>query len=112
MPANASWGWLLHFVDHDPVEVYCHPVATHAEMLERYSEALAAEPLPERMKRAPTEAEASALGAMVQTVGEAEQWNADVFEWAMATALADPEGALACYRALVSELRTGRDSTS
>lgn len=43
-----SWGWLLHFADRDPLEVYCHPNATHAAILERYSDAQAAEPIPER----------------------------------------------------------------
>jgi hypothetical protein len=44
----ASWGWLLHFADRESLEVYCHPDATHAAILERYPDALAAEPIPER----------------------------------------------------------------
>lgn len=44
----SSWGWLLHFADREPLEVYCHPDAAHAGILERYPDALAAEPIPER----------------------------------------------------------------
>lgn len=47
--AVTSWVWLLHFADREPMEVYCNPDATHAEILERYPEALAAEPIPERI---------------------------------------------------------------
>lgn len=53
-----SWGWLLHFADREPLEVYCNPDATHAGILERYPDALAAEPIPERIT--PAEAEAVA----------------------------------------------------
>lgn len=53
--AVTSWGWLLHFADREPLEVYCNPDATHAEILERYSDALAAEPIPERTMRTATE---------------------------------------------------------
>lgn len=42
--ATASRWWLIHYADRDPVEVGCCPGATHAEMLERYPAALAAEP--------------------------------------------------------------------
>ena len=105
--ANAitSWHWLLHFADREPLEVYCNPDATHAEILERYPDALAAEPIPERTRRTATQAEAAELRALVQAVGKAEQWTADEFEWATAAALDDPDGALACYRALVVEHR-------
>ncbi len=96
--AVTSWGWLLHFADREPLEVYCNPDATHAEILERYPDALAAEPIPERTRRTPTEAEAAELRALVQTIGEAEQWTADEIEWATAGALADPDGALICFQ--------------
>ena len=92
------WGWLLHFADRESLEVYSHPPVTHAEILTAYPDALAAEPIPERTKRRPTEAEAAELRALVQAIGKAEQWTADETEWAMAGALADPDGALACFR--------------
>lgn len=103
MPANASRGWLLHFADSDPLEVYCNPWATHAELLGRYPEALAAEPMPKRITRAPTEDETRELRALVSAVGEAEKWEGGEFEWAIRSALADPDGALACYRVLAVE---------
>ncbi len=43
-PATASGWWLIHFADRDPVEVACTPEATHAEVLERHPDAIAAEP--------------------------------------------------------------------
>ena len=33
--AVTSWGWLPHFADRPPLEVYCNPDATHAETLEQ-----------------------------------------------------------------------------
>jgi hypothetical protein len=39
----SSW-WLIHYPDRDPVEVACCPEATHADILERYPDAVAAEP--------------------------------------------------------------------
>lgn len=101
--AATSWGWSLHFADRDPLEAYCNPDATHAEILERYPESLATEPItvPECTRRPPTEAEAEELRALVQAIGGAEKWTADEIEWATAGVMADPDGALACYRALV-----------
>ena len=42
--ATASRWWLIHFAERDPVEVACCPEATHAEILERHPDAVAAEP--------------------------------------------------------------------
>ena len=42
--ATASRWWLIHYPDRDPVEVACCPEATHAEILERHPDAVAAEP--------------------------------------------------------------------
>jgi hypothetical protein len=39
----AHRAWLIHFTDRDTVEVYCAPPATHAEVLERHPDAVAAE---------------------------------------------------------------------
>lgn len=63
--AVTSWGWLLHFADREPLEVYCNPDATHAGILERYPDALAAEPIPERIT--PTDAEAVAWPTLITT---------------------------------------------
>jgi len=42
--ATASRWWLIHYPDRDPMEVSCTPPATHAEILERHPDAVAAEP--------------------------------------------------------------------
>jgi len=50
--ATASRWWLLHFDAREPLEVACFPPSTHAEILERYPDAVAAEPfVPERAGR-------------------------------------------------------------
>ena len=36
--------WLIHYSHRDPLEVACCPEATHAEILEQYPDAVAAEP--------------------------------------------------------------------
>ncbi len=43
MALTSCW-WLIHYVERDPLEVACYPEVTHAEMLERYPDAIAAEP--------------------------------------------------------------------
>lgn len=66
--ADMPWrGWLLHFSDSAPLEAHCNPAALHAEILERYPDALAAEPIPEHTRHTPTEAEAAELSALDQT---------------------------------------------
>jgi hypothetical protein len=42
--ATASRWWLIHYPDRDPLEVTCCPEATHADILERHPDAVAAEP--------------------------------------------------------------------
>ena len=42
--ATTSRWWLIHYPDRDPLEVACSPEATHAEILERHPDAVAAEP--------------------------------------------------------------------
>jgi hypothetical protein len=44
MAPGSRW-WVLHYPDRDPVEVSCTPAATHAEILERHPDAIAAEPV-------------------------------------------------------------------
>lgn len=41
---TSRW-WLLHYVDHDPTEVSFAFELSHAEILERYEDAIAAEPI-------------------------------------------------------------------
>ena len=40
----ASFGWLIHFIDRDPLTVTFSPEVTHAEALACYPDAVAAEP--------------------------------------------------------------------
>ncbi|MFN6183193.1 MAG: hypothetical protein ACK4VS_10920 [Burkholderiales bacterium] len=42
--ATASRWWLIHYPDRDPLEVAYCPEATHADILERHPDAVAAEP--------------------------------------------------------------------
>lgn len=42
--ATASRWWLIHYPERDPLEVACCPEATHADILERHPDAVAAEP--------------------------------------------------------------------
>jgi hypothetical protein len=65
--ALASRWWLVHFLDGAPVEVWTDPPATHAEILERHPDAIAAEPLhqdaPEPARACSTCSRASYRGA-------------------------------------------------
>lgn len=47
--APASHWWLIHYPDREPLEVACYPDATHAELLERHPDAVAAEPIKQPM---------------------------------------------------------------
>ena len=40
---TGSCWWLIHYAERDPVEVACCPEAAHAEILERYPDAIAVE---------------------------------------------------------------------
>lgn len=99
--------WLLHFAGRDPLEVWRSPAVTHAEALAGYPDAVAAEPIPERTTKAATVIETEAVTALIQAV-YATDTEADRHE-AMQAALADPAGALTCYRAVAAE--RGAEST-
>lgn len=58
------WCWLVHFADREPVEVYCNPDADLANIMQTYPDALAAEPIPERIPQVFTEAEDAEWGAL------------------------------------------------
>lgn len=105
--AVTSWRWLVHFADADPQEVHCSPAATHAGILERYPDALAAEPLPARDRREASDGEAEELARLVLVCGEHYGFTRAEHADALAAALADPVDALACFRAIA--LRTGND---
>jgi hypothetical protein len=69
---SSSW-WLLHYPDHDPVEVSCCPEATRAEILERHPDAVAAEPFTPTIRQASapmTACEETAIRAWLALVEE------------------------------------------
>jgi hypothetical protein len=95
--------WLLHFIDCDPREIACSPPATHAEVFALYPDAVAAQPVPDTPKRKPTEAEAVELTRLVTAIYAHDNDTDPERVEALACALADPDGALMCYRAVASE---------
>ncbi len=97
---STSWRWLLHYPGRD-VEVSTSPESTLAELLRDFPGVITADPIPDTPKRKPTEAEAKELQALVAAIYSADTDN-DLAE-ALAAALADPDGALLCYREIVAE---------
>lgn len=71
--ANDSHWCLTHHPDRDPVEVACCPEATHAEILERHSDAVGTEPFTPNIgqKSAPmTASEEMAIRAWLRVIEE------------------------------------------
>ena len=96
-----SWGWLLHFADRDSLMATFSPEATHAEALACYPGAVAAEPMTNAPSRAPTDSEAALLRALIEAVYRDD--TDDDRNEAVTAALADPDNALTCYRAISAE---------
>ena len=93
--------WLFHFADRDDLPVTFAPAVHHAKALSYYPEAVAAEPIPDRPQHKATKAEADEITVLVQAI-YANDTNDDRAE-ALAAALADPDGALLCYRTIASD---------
>jgi hypothetical protein len=93
--------WLFHFLDRDDLPVTFAPAVDHAAALAYYPDAVAAEPIPDRPQRKPTKAEAEEITALVRAI-YANDTDDDRAE-ALAAALADPDGALLCYRTIASD---------
>jgi len=73
--ATASCWWLIHFRDLEPVEMIVSPPATHAEILERHPDALAAEPFTPTIRQpsAPlTASEETAIRAWLALIEETD----------------------------------------
>lgn len=73
--ATASRWWLIHYPDRDPLEVACCPDATHAEILERHPDAVAAEPFTPTIRQpsAPlTASEETAIRAWLALIEETD----------------------------------------
>ncbi len=73
--ATASRWWLIHYPNRDPLEVACCPDATHADILERHPDAVAAEPFTPTIRQpsAPlTAEEETAIRAWLALVEETD----------------------------------------
>ncbi len=74
--ATASRWWLIHYPDRDPMEMACCPEATHAEILERHPDAVAAEPFTPTIRQpsAPlTASEETAIRGWLALIEETDQ---------------------------------------
>lgn len=99
--AVTAFRWLIHYADRDPVEVTCSPKLTHDEVLNLYPDAIAAEPMASTPSRTPTDSEAAMLRALIEAIYRDDSPD-DQIE-VLLSALADPESALDCYRAIAVE---------
>jgi hypothetical protein len=74
--ATASYCWLIHFSDRDPLEVAFSPAVSHDEVLAGYPSALAAEPAVE-IRQFPdallTGAQEDAIVAWLAQIGESDE---------------------------------------
>ena len=73
--APASRWWLIHYPDRDPVEMTCCPEATHADILERHPDAVAAEPFTPTIRQASaplTASEETAIRAWLALIEETD----------------------------------------
>lgn len=73
--ATAFRWWMIHYPDRDPVEVACCPEATHADILERHPDAVAAEPFTPTIRQpsAPlTASEETAIRAWLALIEETD----------------------------------------
>lgn len=73
--ATASRWWLIHYPDRDPLEVACCPEATHADILERHPDAVAAEPFTPSIRQpsaALTAEEETAIRAWLALIEETD----------------------------------------
>lgn len=93
--------WLFHFADRNDLPVTFAPAVDHSAAMAYYPEAIAAEPIPERAQRKPTKAEAEEITALVLAIytNDTDDDRAE----ALAAALADPDGALLCYRTIAND---------
>ena len=100
-PLTTSQQWLLHFTDRSDLQVMFASAVEHAEALDYYTDAVAAEPISERPQRQATKAEAKEITSLVQAIYTNDTDDARVE--ALAAALADPDGAFLCYRTIAKD---------
>ena len=103
------WRWLIHLAGRDLREVVFSPPVTRAEVVALYPDAVEVRPAPETPTRKPTAAEVAELTRLVTAVYvHANDTDADRAD-ALARALADPDGALQCYRAIAAQRKIVAD---
>jgi hypothetical protein len=76
--ATVSRSWLIHYPDRDPLEVACCPEATHAEILERHPDAVAAEPFTRTIRQPSAHMaadEETAIRAWLELIEETDSAN-------------------------------------
>lgn len=100
---TTSWRWLLHCPDREIV-IWTIPESSLAQVLKDFPTATRAEPIPDTPKRMATYPETRELTALVNLI-YASDTDTDQAE-ALAAALADPDDALAYYRAMRDTLQT------
>jgi len=93
--------WLFHFADRDALPVTFAPAVGHEKALAYYPDAVAAEPIPDRPPRTANKTEALEITALIRAVFPDDN-DVDRSE-ALAAALADPDGALLCYRTIAKD---------
>lgn len=101
--SEACSGWLFHFIDRDDLPVTFAPAVDHAKALSYYPEAVAAEPIPDRPQRNPTQAEAEEITALINAILPDDNDNDVDRSEALAAGPADPDGALLCYRTIAED---------
>lgn len=98
-----AWRWLIHYRDKEPEQVCILPEPTHAEVLALYPDAVAAEPIPERIRIKATPGQETELRALVASVGAAYGFTHAEQQEALELALWDAEAALQSYRVMAKE---------
>ena len=92
-PANdsTSWGWLLHYPDREPVEIYTSPESTLAEVLRDFPEAMLAQPLPATPTRPAKPLTASEEGAIRAWLAVIEETDPAIIADVLGRCRTDPE---------------------
>ena len=97
-----SWPrWLFHFAERDDLPVTFQSAVDHGAALAYCPDEVAAEPIPERPQRKPAKAEADEITALILAIygNDTDDDRAE----ALAAGLADPDGALRCYRTIAKD---------
>ncbi|MDO9225635.1 MAG: hypothetical protein Q8M09_05965 [Pseudomonadota bacterium] len=90
---TASRWWLIHYSDRETVEVASFPPATHAEILERHPDAIAAEPINQAIAEPARKREIDeSLEHLIVRAGAHWMYSPDACALIREVARRDPEG--------------------